>query len=378
MSLRRIAWAAGAAFLVALFAPAASTGASLVVLPLENASGSEQAARKLAPIVAAGLQAKGWDVIAGDRVEAFLEENRIRYLDSLETPLREKLLASLGAEGVLLGTVFTYQGPSDATVALGARMVLVGGKIAWGDAAAVSVADTERMLGLASISTIDEISRAAVDRLLRRLPQPGRDAGELPGPSKPFLRKGPTTYRSAELPTGEIHRICILPFDNKTGAQQAAPIVNSILTIRLLGTRSFDVVEPAELRAAIQAESIRSFTGIPPDRLLALGKRLGSTLFLSGAIYKYFDPPTRSTRMPPAMQLDVMLTDIERGHIVWSAGHERQGNDYQGLFMRGAATCAAALADHVISEIVQAEENAKPSPAPSPAPASKKKGVVTQ
>lgn len=343
----------------------ASGETKVVLLPPDNISGNDAAGKAVVQLVSAALLKRGWMVVAPAEVETDLEAARVRYLDSVDSEVAASILSSHDAGGYVTTTVMTWREGENPIVALSARFVATSGVTKWGDAVAIAANDTEGMLGFGRVSTIEDLSRRAVGELFDTFPSRDGNPGVARGRRKPLFIAAPRTYRSSALPNGQPRRVCILPFET-TGNDSVAPrVVQDLLTLRLLSTGDFEIVEPAAFRAAMRAERIRSFRGITPQEMKRLAERIGTPLFVKGTIYEYREVPLHGSGKPPGIQLEMTLVDVESERVVWASHHGRRGDDYAGLFLRGVSSNAVALADRLISEIVSAGQNTKPRDIPA-------------
>ncbi len=345
--------------IVVLLLVAAALSASelpaLIVLPFDNLSGTDTAAATLSPLLFHALEANGWRVIAGDDVDALLERERVRYLDSFGDSVRTKLIESAGATGLFTTSIYRYSDGRNPVVALSARLVRADGTVAWSDIAAVSADDTEALFGFGRRSTLDGIAASAVQRLMRNFPAAGHTAPVVRGPSKPVFNPGPVSFVArGALPRGDGTRICILPFENRSDTSDAARIVIDALSMRLAGGREYDIVEPAVLRDAVLQTRAGSLSTISEDGLQRLARALRTPLFVRGTIYEFADPAGHRGG-EPEIDVELSLVDVDRHTVLWSAQHARKGTDYGGLLLLGTVSNSVSLADHVMSEMVREE-----------------------
>lgn len=332
--------------------PKARPGTTIVILPVQDLSGADEGAHALAEKIGHTLVARGWSVAPTDLVEPLLEKERVRYLDSLDDGVRQRLAAATGASAFVATSLFTYTEGRNPLVGIAARMVRADGTVAWGDVVAMSGDETEAVLGFGRQTTAAGVANAAVDRLLRRFPNPGEEGAIVRGGGKRLLRSGPEFFRAAELDPATPHRVCLLPFNNLSDAPEATRIVSEILAVRLAAESGFEVVEPAVLRSAALKARIGSFRWIATEHLVKLAVVVGTPLFLQGTIYRY-DEGSRSQWGTPEFHVELTLVDVQRGRVLWAAQHDRRGTDYTGFLMRGTATTAVSLTDRVLGEIVE-------------------------
>jgi curli biogenesis system outer membrane secretion channel CsgG len=185
----------------------------------------------------------------------------------------------------------------------------------------------------------------AIAGLLRDVPRPG-ETKRVALNSGLFPRAA--TYRSDAHPRGAVRRVCVLPF--ASSMPEASRVLLEILTVRLEATGEFDVVEPAAFRDAMRAEKIRSVAMMTSTELAAIGKHLGTTIFLRGNIHTWREAGGGRSEI----QIDMTLADVATGEILWAVAHQRRGGDYSGILQRGTVHNVVTLADRVVSEAIAA------------------------
>ncbi len=358
---RRLSLMAGALLTSSALGAAPRPRTPVVMLPFENRSGVEEARAEIAAFLAAGLADKGYDVVQGEPVEAFLEAERLRHLDSLPAPAREALLRTFGAEGVVTGAIETFADGPNPIVGLSIRVQRGGGESWWGTVG-LSADATEGMFGRGRASTRKALSQEATRRLLSRLPRAGERVSAARPRGKPFRLSGPTTFRAAALDTKGALRVCLLPLENRTPSRDAGPALLQLLWGQLDRTALFEVVEPAELRAGMVAEGIRSFRDLDSAPLQRLGVRLGTSLFVRGTLETFREAGTAGGAVTPEVSLELSLIDVRAGRVLWTSQHARQGRDYEFLLRRGAIPSAVALADRMLGEMIASALEARASP----------------
>jgi len=330
------------ALLVALWPCAAAARQRLAVLPFQALVRGQSARALVMPVVAAALAAKGYEVVAGERVEQVLQAERVRYLDSLPTGQLDSMLALLGADAAVLGTVVEYVPGPDAAIALHIRVVSREG-VLWSELVALRASESAGALGEGKARNGEELVRIACKRALESLPRDGK----LARVNRPY-RPGhtPRVYRAREL-LSRGSRICILPIENLTSDPRATRVIATALQDVLDRTPSVEVVEPADLRAALVATGVRNLTDLTPDAAKALSGALGTALFLRGTILRYME----ST---PELELYLSLTDLASGRVLWSGLSRREGAEYVTWTRSKGERNHAMLAERVVAELIQA------------------------
>ena len=332
--------------------------ATVALLPFENLSGVEEARGEVASFVASFLAGKGYHLVQGGPVEQVLEAERVRHLDSLPTAARGRVFGSLGARGVVSGTIYAYADGENPIVSLSVRVLREDGSVAFWNVVGLTADDTEGMFGRGRVSTREALAREATARVLRDLPAPGQPARAPRPRSRPFRLPAPKTFRADVREEAHVRRLCILPFENFTAVNDAPKALGQLLWRRLAESGRFEVVEPADLRAAMVSEGVRTFRDMDPVQLRRLGNRLGTSLFLRGTLYVYREASSHGATVSPQLALEWSLVDVASSRILWTSHHSRKGDDYRFLLQRGALSNAVTLSDQVVSEMVAAEEGA--------------------
>jgi len=328
---------------------------SIVVLPLDNVSGVPDVPLEVSVRLAKAIEAKGWRVAPVADVEPLLEQERVRYLDAIDDAVRDKIIAATGAKAIVSGTLYLYADGRNPTVAVSARMVRADGTLAWADAAELSADDGVQLCGFGRKANAAEVRDEAVEQLTKRFPRAGEETGVVAGHSKPWLMRGPASFRVADLDPSTPHKVCVLPFENDASVPEAARVVADLLAIRLAAANGFEVVDPARLRAAALDAHIGSFRSISSEDLQRLAAAVGTTLFIRGTVFDYLDAAGRPG-VESRVDVELSLVDVQSGRVLWTVQHERKGNDYVGFLMLGAVTNAVSLTDRVVSEMIAAGE----------------------
>lgn len=348
--------------------PAPVWAQRLVMLPVENLGSAHQMAAEMAGLMGLAIRARGWELVAGESVEAALARLRIRRLDSLSAASRQELQQTLRAEGYVTATILALRSENVPLAAAALRMVAADGEEIFSEVVGLTAEDTRGVLDQTPVMNLRELSRVVVDRLFEDFPQAGEPIVARASPKSPGRLPAPATFRSAaldEVPSPR--RVTVLPLKDWTYEPGAARIAGALAARWLSRSELFEPVEPADLRAALIAERIRDPRQIDPRRLAAIGGRVGSTLFLTGAVYRWQRAgPSSAEVLPPEVDIRLTLIDSTTQRVLWSSQHRRLGDDYRGLFGLGTITNVVALSDRTLGEMVTALETARPVPIPDP------------
>jgi hypothetical protein len=343
------------AALVLSFLPSVGWGepSRIGVVPFENVSGTRVASAQIMRSVEEVLEKRGFLLIKGRTMERFLEEERIRYLDSLPTPHAKKLASELKLDAILTGSILFFKPGATPQVGLTARLVSRDGTLLWGKTVGVTGDDQTTVLGLRKVEKMEELVPIAVRRLLEKFQLSGGvEYGRVWKRPSILLGPRPTSYLSPRFPSGDAERIAILPLTNQSGNKEAGRIVMRLLAVRLSGKGRFHVVEGGDLRESMIEEGVRLFGDIELGRLKGIGKALGTNLFLGGAIYKYSEGLGAGSQASPEVEFLLSIINAETGEILWTAHHTRKGEEYLTIFHFGLMRSPIALSDQVLEEML--------------------------
>lgn len=321
----------------------------LVVLPFDGSIGA--AARgAVTNTVMVALARRGYVVVGGDVAERFLEERRIRYLDSLTEADVRALTEEFRADGIVLGAFLAVPDEREPGAALAARLVQPDGRTAWTATVGTPGASGSRPgdgdRGARSVEQFEVATR----RLLETFPERGAPLPVRIGVT--WARTVPRTYRAPKF-FRERRRVCLLPFANATPVQGAARAVEAIFARALGERREFEVVEPAELRRAFVEEGIWSPRWLTLDHYRRLSARVGGCAFLNGDILTYAEVPDRVAGVTPAVEIYVSLVEPPAGKLVWSALHVRRGQEFEHVLALGALRTRFEVGERVVEELVE-------------------------
>lgn len=158
-------------------------------------------------------------------------------------------------------------------------------------------------------------------------------------------------------------KIAVLPFENLSGYGQGAHIVEEGFLLALLRYGTFEVVDPGEVRAAVEAARIQPGR-TDRDSLKALRERLGVDAVLTGAVV-IFDASA------PEVNVTARLIEVDGGSVVWAAEMGSVGRTDLPTFGIGETTSVRRLAHRVVTNMVRTllQPAGRESPANRTAPA---------
>jgi TolB-like protein len=343
----------GTALALAL-AAAAPLGARadqrVAVMPFEESS-RVPVAEELSRAFSARLVARHHALVAPAAVEAFLERERIRWVDSLPPEALDRLLAETGATRVLFGHVLAAS-ERPLFVAVKARLVGPGGRPFWSDVAIVREERGGGVLTPRKVATLPEAIAEAARRLADGVPD-GRGAGTArPGGAGGLLlsRGGPVAYRARG--AGRVGAsVAVLPPTNYSDDPRATRVVAELLAVRAGAEHGVPLIEPDALRRAALGADLRLGRRLDADDLKRLAPAVGTRLFLRTTVLA-FEPAVASPVGDARVALEMTLLDVDTGRILWTAIDDRRATDYGALFRQAPLRDVVSLADRVVDELV--------------------------
>jgi len=133
-----------------------------------------------------------------------------------------------------------------------------------------------------------------------------------------------TSFTNPEFDFGYVERVAVLPLDNLSKDDQAGERATRMMITELLSSGAVDVVEPGELRAAMQKLRIQD---AQPDsaQVIALGQQLQVQAVFTGSVTQS-DLIRSGSATVPVVTLDIHMLETETGSPIWAATHTEKGS----------------------------------------------------
>lgn len=141
----------------------------------------------------------------------------------------------------------------------------------------------------------------------------------------------PTRFINPAFDFGFVERVAVLPLENMTNDRQAGDRATRLLMTELLASGAVDVVEPGEVRAAL--EKIAGTRRAPStDEVVRLGSALDVQGIILGSVNQS-ESLRSGTVQIPVVTLDVHMLETETGRSVWAATHTEKGSGAASKFL---------------------------------------------
>lgn len=328
------------------------------LIPPRNLSGNDGATDALFGRLSRALEARGASFVGSDEIDQALRERRVRYTDSLATHDLAALAERTQATHTLLATVFDFVPGKEPRIAFTLRALdNTSGARVLSCAITLRGVDFEGLLGLGRIEDVDVLADEAIARALDVFDDAGAPREDLagePARSRPREPDGGYGFTREDFEPRAIERVALLPFANRSTDVDATPEFGEFLANAWFREAGVQVVEAADLRAALVARKVRNLQFVDLASLAAIGRSLGVRYFVIGAIERYGDEVLVDDRRFPEIEATVQLVDTERARIVAAAAVTRRGSDYQTLLGLGAVHDPVELALRSARELVLA------------------------
>ncbi|MCP3956667.1 MAG: hypothetical protein GY719_02325 [bacterium] len=150
----------------------------------------------------------------------------------------------------------------------------------------------------------------------------------------------PTRFVNPRFDFAFVEKVAVLPLENLSNDQQAGVRATRLLITELLASGAVDVVEPGEVRAAL--ERLPGRRGNPSsEEIVQLGQRLGVQAILLGSVTQSENLRSGTVSIP-VVTLDVHMLETETGAAVWATTHSQKG---AGLSAKLLGTGAEPIAE---------------------------------
>jgi hypothetical protein len=164
----------------------------IAVLPLANYTATRDGSDRVAPMILAELAAKPGVVVAdAGAVQEALDREPWLLVDRVPPDLVERLAAGLHVEGLVLGSLLTYDyrdasGDRVPQVSISMRLIQCpGGKVLWSAVHSRDGDDSEWLFGFGRVRSLEQLASITVRELLGKFPAPQankpRSSGTLGG-----------------------------------------------------------------------------------------------------------------------------------------------------------------------------------------------------
>jgi len=136
------------------------------------------------------------------------------------------------------------------------------------------------------------------------------------------------------LPAGS--RVAVLPFENLSGAENAAERITSNFQTALAGSDRVKVIPYGEVYDGLRRFRVRSATLLTKDQIDSLASVLNVQYLLAGSVLEYEERDDRFLGTVPIVSFNCRLIECSDGATVWVGTSSGRGDKGEFLFGIGA------------------------------------------
>ena len=254
----------------------------IAVMPVENLSGIPAPLVGMRNEIVFHLEKSSGNVLAFDRLEAFIVQHRLRYIGGMSHDTARILKAETGADVALFTALEYYNDQSPPKIALSARLVTTGDRpqILWMDGVGAAGNDAPGFLELSLVEDPDILLRLAVSRLTASLVN--HLANQAPAAADDRRSFEPqTVFNSRLLLPDRMYTVVVLPFLNLSSRRHAGEMMMGHFTAALKQVADMQPVEPGQVRHTLLKFRIVMHDGLSLADATALFSRMNVDLILS-------------------------------------------------------------------------------------------------
>ena len=263
---------------------------------------------------------------------------RLRDIDSAPPEIIAELAKALGADWVVVATVHDVRRMEISDLALSVRIYEgESGVLAWAGFKGRNGLDSRKMLGIGVVTSIDDLSRELVRRLLEEsLLASDNRAGAGNRPPK-------TIGRLALVPfTGYVERDALGVADAVTEASRA-----------VLLRQGIELVQPGCVAEALRLQRAQVWGEMTEATRDYLHQTCGADRLLTGSVGQW-ETNGPASEPVPAISLAVRLLEATTGKIVWMSSIEKTGRSSESLFRAGRVYSRGQLLVRLLTKLTDA------------------------
>ena len=315
----------------------------IAVMPINNLSGFPAPLEGLRQRLLLLLEGYGVQLLPESQLQAFMAEQRIRYLGGIDAATARQMENQTAVDAVLFSSLELLNDTAPPRIAVSARLVSPGADILWMQGVAVSGDEDVGLLELNRVENADILIDQALERLIGSLADHFRQTGSVHLRSERRAFEPEILFRASLAEKRHPYRVAVLPFLNLSRRKHAGTLMQLHFTKNIHTAPELEAVEPGIIRQALLQSRTVMVDGISLADADALFEKLQADLILSGRVFDYqdFQGEAGETRVC----FSAMLLEKENRRMAWSAQSCRTGDVGVWFFDRGKIRTAHVLAD---------------------------------
>ena len=336
--------------------PSPKMAGPVAVMPVYNISGTPARNARLLKTMKENLDRQGWNILPGEVVESFIDENRIRYVGGIDESTAAGIHEATGAQAVLITSLILFNETPPPRVAMSSRLVSTakGLNILWMEGIGRAGNDDPGILQFRLIEDPDKLTEKVVGHLADSLSEGFEDPSSVRTiKGKTFIRKYPprSIFKSPVLLPDKKYRVAVIPFYNSSERKYAGEILALQFIEHIRRTRNLEPVEPGVIRHALLGLRVMMEDGISLANTDILFHRLDVDLIVTGRVLDYRDFPGQQGF--PVVDFSTLVIERKSREVVWASKSSNTGLDNVDVFEWGKENTAFSLASTMVRNIVR-------------------------
>lgn len=266
-----------------------------------------------------------------------LRRMRLRDVDSGSPQLIHDLANELGADWVVVATIHDVRRLQVSDLALSIRFYDGdSGELVWADFQGRNGLDGRKALGLGVLTSIDDLARELVRRILKDSILSADQVGN---------------YRALEAVDSSFGRVALVPFTgyvekDALGVADAVTEASRAVLIR----RGMDLVAPGCVAQALRLQRAQVWGELAAATRSYLRDTCQARLLLTGSVGQW-EVSGSAFEPVPKIALAVRLLDAANGKILWMSSIEKTGRSTESLFRIGRIYSRGTLLDRLLTRL---------------------------
>jgi len=147
-------------------------------------------------------------------------------------------------------------------------------------------------------------------------------------------------------------RVALMPFENLAGREEQSQLFTKIFFAQLVASGAFEVVDPAQIEAAMDSLGIRASGAMTAGEVRAMADTLHAPYLLLGSVLE--SGTVQSSDGPvPSVGATLRLVQAASGRVLWAGVHFRSGEDRETVFAWGRVRSTERLISELASDMLR-------------------------
>ena len=165
-------------------------------------------------------------------------------------------------------------------------------------------------------------------------------------------RQLPFDQQMADLPTGPICRVAVLPFLNESDFPLADVIFSKVFAAQLQSASNYLLIQEGDILQAYRQLHILPMRKPSGEQFQIIASRVSAQLLITGTVLDMRENPAEHSTVNPLLIVDIQIIDGRSGEVLWTTFHQRHGSEYKKIMHIGTIHTVTGLSRQVADEII--------------------------